>query len=273
MKPRAATPLDVRLMNWTAMVLLVGCALALLAGAGGWLLRQPVFALARIVVQGDLVHTSALSLRANVAPQLAGNFFTIDLGMVQQAFEQVPWVRRAQVRREFPGSLRVQLQEHDVAALWGEEGGARLVNSHGELFDAEPDDGQEARLARLIGGDAQAPQMLAMLARLEPALAPLASPIVQLRWNAHGSWRVRLASGAVLQLGAGEADELLERVRRLVQTLARVAHEQGRRVEQLEYADLRYASGYALRLRGVTTVEGDAPRNPARLAPPKNQRG
>ena len=37
-------------------------------------MRYPGFAIARIVVHGDLVHNNAVTLRANVGPRLAGNF-------------------------------------------------------------------------------------------------------------------------------------------------------------------------------------------------------
>ena len=33
-----------------------------------------------------------------MAPVLTGNFFTVDLKAAKAAFEQVPWVREAQVR-------------------------------------------------------------------------------------------------------------------------------------------------------------------------------
>ena len=42
---------------------------------------------------------SALTIRANAAPKLAGNFVTMDLRAVRRAFESVPWVRQAVVNR------------------------------------------------------------------------------------------------------------------------------------------------------------------------------
>ncbi len=281
MNPTLPAPLDVKLMNLTATVLFVGCAVGVLLAGGGWLLRHPAFAIGRIAVEGDLVHTSAVSLRANVAPQLVGNFFTIDLDAARSAFEQVPWVRRAQVRREFPSSLRVALQEHDAVAYWGAEGGSALVNSHGEVFEAEADDLEQDNLPRLRGAPERSAEMLRMYQRLAPALAPLGSQIDTLELTGNGGWRVLLDSGAVLELGGGTPDVLMERVRRLMNTLPRVAQQQGRRVAALEYADLRHESGYALRLRGVTTVSGDAPapkpapkpKAPARPAAQNNHRG
>lgn len=259
-------PLDVRLMNMTATVLFVGCALGVLVAGGAWLLRQPAFSIGHIAVEGDLVHTSALSLRANVAPQLVGNFFTVDLEAARRAFEQVPWVRSAHVRREFPSGLRVQLQEHDVAAYWGPEGSATLVNSQGDVFEADADDVEQDGLPRLLGAPERSAEMLDMVRRLAPVLAPLGAGIDTLELTGNGGWRVLLAGGAVLELGSGTQEQLLARAHRLVHTLPGVAQQQGRRADALEYADLRYADGYALRLRGVTTVATEAQRVAAQRA-------
>jgi len=263
-------PLDVRLMNMTATVLFVGFALGVLAAGGVWLLRQPAFSIAHIAVEGDLSHTSAMSLRANLAPQLAGNFFTLDLEAARRAFEQVPWVRSAHVRREFPSGLRVQLQEHDVAAYWGAEGSATLVDSLGQVFEADADDVEQEGLPRLLGATPErSAEMLDMAQKLAPVLAPLGVVLEQLELTGNNGWRVQLAGGSVLQLGGGTQDEVLARVQRLVSTLPGVAQQQGRGVEALEYADLRHDGGYALRLRGVTTVATEAQRVAAQRAAEK----
>lgn len=89
------TPLDIRLMNVTASFMFGGGCILVLVLVVGWALRHPVFSINRIVVEGELVHNNAVTLRANVAPHLAGNFFTIDLPQAQTVFEQVPWVRKA----------------------------------------------------------------------------------------------------------------------------------------------------------------------------------
>ena len=266
MNATLSVPLDVKLMNLTATVMFVGCAAGVLAAGGAWLLRQPAFAIGHIAVEGDLAHTSAMSLRANVAPQLKGNFFTVNLEAARQAFEQVPWVQSAQVRREFPSGLRVHLQEHDVAAFWGPDGSATLVNSQGQVFEADADEVDDDGLPRLLGARQRSAELLDMAQRLKSALAPLGSAIDTLELTGHNAWRVTLASGAVVQLGAGTPQEVLERAQRLVNSLAGVAQQQGRGVEALEYADLRHDGGYALRLRGVTTVANEAQRVAAQRA-------
>ncbi|QEA13354.1 cell division protein FtsQ/DivIB [Comamonas flocculans] len=271
MNPASPLPLDVRLMNWTAGLLLLGCAAALLWALGSWAARLPLFALTRVSVGGELARVDAARLRSQVAPALAGNFFTVDLQRVRRAFEQVPWVKSVQVQRIFPHALQVRVQEQQAAALWGEEGAEALVNPEGEVFHADVSAVEDEALVRLVGPKEQAGPMLAMLRQLVPALAPLDSRVQTLALSAHGSWHVQLDSGAALELGSGEAPLLLARVRRLAATLAQVAHGQQRSLAQLQYADLRYPNGYALRLKGVNTLGGDAPSAPR--AAPKNHRG
>ena len=92
-------PFDVKLMNMAASALFMLCGVAVLAAGAWWVLRNPAFAIGGIVVQGEVTHNNAVTLRANAAPRLQGNFFTVDLQAVKETFEKLPWVRKAEVRR------------------------------------------------------------------------------------------------------------------------------------------------------------------------------
>lgn len=245
-------PADVRLMQATASAVFAAAALALGAAALGWLARQPVFAIQGIRVEGEVARNSAATIRANATHRLSGSFLTLDLGEARAAFEEVPWVRHAVVRRVWPNRLAVQLEEHRPAALWlGDDGNDRLVNSFGEVFEANVGDVEDDALPRLHGPEGSSAAMLAMLRRLQPVLQPLnAGDLAQLDLSARGSWRVTLDKGAVVELGRGTEDEVVARTQRFVQTMPRVAAQYQR---PLEGADLRHADGFAVRMQGVTT--------------------
>jgi cell division protein FtsQ len=247
-------PLDVKLMNLTASVLFAGCVVLVLAASAWWVLRHPAFGIGRIVVQGDLVHNNAVTLRANVAPHLAGNFFTLNLHAARAAFEQMPWVRSAQVRREYPGTLQVVLQEHRAVASWGDEGDTAMLNRQGEVFDANADDAEYEGLPRLKGPPGQSALVLQMHDQLQSMFGPLGMVVQGLELTGRGSWRMVLDSGAEVELGGGSVVDVLLRTQRFVRTLTQVTAQYGRRADALESADLRHGGGYALRLRGVTTV-------------------
>jgi cell division protein FtsQ len=257
MKTRPQQPFDVRLMNGTALVLLAAFAALLLGALCWWAVRHPLFALGGITVQGEVTHNSAATLRANVTPQLSGNFFTVDLAATRRTFEQVPWVRRAVVRREFPNRLRVVLQEHQAVAFWGEDGSSRMVNSHGELFEANSGEVELDGLPRLGGPEGQSAQVLAMYRAVAPLFEPLELVAEELQLTSRGSWQLALDTGATVELGRGDVAEVLPRAQRFVQTLTQVASRYGRRPEALVSADLRYGDGYAIRLRGVGTVTAE----------------
>ncbi|HTP74267.1 MAG TPA: cell division protein FtsQ/DivIB [Burkholderiaceae bacterium] len=247
-----ALPFDVRLAQVGANALLTLLALALLAGATWWLARLPAFTLRGIGVDGDLAHNSPLTMRAIVMPRLAGSFLSLDLARARDAFESVPWVRRATVRRVWPDRLAVTLEEHRVAALWnpdtGDEG---LVNTFGEVFEANLGDVEDDGLPNLAGPAGSAARVLAMYRTLAPVMQPLGSPIETLLLTGHGSWRATLGNGVVIELGRGELDAVAARAARFVRTVPQVTATYQR---PLLAADLRHADGYAVRLKGVTTT-------------------
>lgn len=248
------TPLDIRLMNVTASFMFGGGCILVLVLVVGWVLRHPVFSINRIVVEGELVHNNAVTLRANVAPHLAGNFFTIDLPQAQTVFEQVPWVRKAEVRRAYPNSLRVLLHEHVAQAYWGAASGAAMVNTLGEVFEANLGELEREGLPRLDGPEGSAPQVLAMFYALEPLFQALDLSVDALSLRDRGSWLLVLSNEAHLELGSGTPEQVLQRTQRWLRTVRTVLERYQRTANAIEYADLRYTDGYALRLRGVNTI-------------------
>ena len=256
MATAAPVPFDVKLMNLTATLVFALFGLVLLAAGAWWVLRQPFFPIAGIKVDGQVTHNNVVTLRANVAPQLAGNFFTVDLARARTAFESVPWVRKAVVRREFPNKLRATLTEHVPVAHWGDDAASKMVNGFGEVFEAnvaEIDD----KLPRLDGPIEQAGQVLGMYRLLAPLFQPYDLSIEELGLSSRGSWHALLDSGAVIELGRGRSEEVVERTQRFLRTVTQVAGQYGRTVASVEGADLRHNEGYALRMRGVTTVVTD----------------
>lgn len=257
MKPTMPLPLDIRLMNMAAGALLAMFVALMLGGGVWWLLRHPVFAIQAITVQGEVTRNNAITLRANVVPQLQGNFFTIDLNQTKEAFEAVPWVRSAVVHRDFPNRLRTVLKEHEPLALWGDESANKMVNQQSRVFEANVEDVDTDPLPRLKGPDAQSQTVVQMYRHLLPIFGSLDMGIEQLELTPRGSWRVLTDRGALLELGRGSEAEMTAQLQVFFKTLTQVTARYGRTPKDLAGADLRHKDGYALRLRGVTTLDSD----------------
>ena len=249
-------PADVRLMNAVASAVFALAAVGALVAAVLWLMRSPMFPIRAITLDGEMTRNSVPTIRANASPKLAGNFFSVDLQAGRVAFEAVPWVRRAVVRRVWPDRLTVRLEEHHAAALWeGDDGNQKLVNSYGEVFEANVGDVDDDSLPTFAGADeGQSVQMLALYQRLQPVLGALQLNIERLHLSSRGSWRLEVDNGAAIEMGRGSEEEVVARVERFARTFGQVSGPAGRWRQPLEYADLRHTDGYAVRLRGVSTV-------------------
>lgn len=244
-------PPDIRLMNTLSRLFFaIFVVIVLVLGVVG-VMRLSLFSLSAIEVHGDLTHNNVATLRANVTPRLAGNFFTVDLTRTRQVFESVPWVRQVVVKRQFPDRLKVTLQEHEAVAFWGSEEDTRLVNTFGEVFDANQGDVESEGLPLFNGPTGQAGLVMQGYQMLAPILFKLDAAIERLELTRQGSWRAHLDTGAVLELGHGSVGDIESRVNRFVSTLTQISTRFGREVET---ADLRYGNGYALKLKGVITV-------------------
>lgn len=262
MKTTAPLPMDVRLMNVASNLLLTAAVLMGLGAGLWWLARLPVFALQAITVEGEVTRYNALTLKANVVPHLHGNFFTLDLSRTREAFEAVPWVRMAVVHREFPNRLRVLLREQQPVALWGEEGGSAMLNQQGQVFEANVGEVEAESMPRLKGPDRQSQDVLAMYRTLRTLMQAADMDIDELELSPRGSWKVLTTQGALIELGRGQPQELVERLQDFLRTLGQVTSRYGRTPKSMAAADLRHKDGYALRMHGVTTTESDGRKKP-----------
>jgi len=258
-------PTDVRLMTATANALFVLAALAFAGLALSWLVRLPMFSIRGVEVDGDVGRNNVATIRSYAVSRLAGNFFTMNLAKSREAFESVPWVRRAVVSRVWPNRIAVQLEEHKPVALWGDD---KLVNAQGEVFEANLGDVEEDNLPLLEGPHDSARQMLELYAELVAPFQAIEAHVDTLVLSDRGTWRADLDTGAQVELGRGTPAEVLARTQRFVATLSQVTSKYQR---PFQFADLRHNDGYAIRLKGVTTSPVVVPtpvKRPARPATP-----
>lgn len=234
-------------MNLLAdLLLLLGGALLVVAMATA-LQRLPVFPLRQLVVTTPLSHVAREQVEQTASTILGGNFFTVDLDAAHAGFARMPWVRRAVVRRHWPDTIELQIEEHEAAAFWTpSDDGPRLLNRQGEIFPAEID----AALPRLAGADAVAATVLDRHREWSSVLSPLSRRITDLQVSSRGAWRARLDSGMEIDLGRERSGDAI--ATRLVRLVAQFPDLQSRLAASPAVIDLRYPNGYAVRAHGAT---------------------
>ncbi|MBA5636371.1 FtsQ-type POTRA domain-containing protein [Duganella sp. LX20W] len=238
---------DAKALNATANGIFALALLACLAAGVWWLAQRPMFNLRTIRVEslaadGELRHVSQLTLRNNALGRIKGNFFTTNLDTVRQAFESVPWVRRATVRREWPDQLIVALEEHEALGTWGADG--RLLSTKGDVFTANLAEAEEDHaLPEFDGPEGSEKEVLSRFEELRQWFAPLKLVPEALSLSGRYAWTVKLDNGMSVALGREQtATTLKERVDRLLGIYPQlVSH-----LQNIETIDMRYQNGLAL---------------------------
>ncbi|MYN14944.1 FtsQ-type POTRA domain-containing protein [Pusillimonas sp. TS35] len=258
---------DARLTNFIANALAVLAVFALLAGGVAWLAQRPYFAISRIQLEPEegnekLGYVSPASVRATIAGRMSGNFFSVKLDDVRGLIETVPWVRHASVRRVWPDTLRVQVEEQQPLALWNED---QMINTWGEAFAANqgelPDDAQLPQLNGPANSERLVVQRYAEIARW---FAPLNLHVREVTLSPRYAWEVRLSDGMRLNLGRDPAADVADphgrsgalpfaaRIEQFVQVWPQLAQRLGDR--SIASADLRYPNGFAITLAPVNNT-------------------
>lgn len=246
---------DAKALNATANALFGVFALALLAAGLWWVTQRPMFVLKSIEVEGEakrgLRHVNVATIRGAALPRIRGNFFTVNLDAVREAFEAVPWVRKASVRREWPNRLAVTLEEYMPLGTWGDDG--RLLSVDGDVFTANLAEAEEdAALAEFDGPQGSEKDVVAMYRDLQAWFAPVNLSPEALHLSPRYAWDVRLDDGMTVELGREQGAEgraaMKERVARLVAAWPQLV---ARLQDRIESVDLRYPNGMALKAEGL----------------------
>ena len=241
-----------QLMNAVSDLLFVAAAAALLVAAVLWCSRLPLFPLSDVVVTNELREVRRAEVERSLEGRLRGNFFSIDLDNVRRSLEELPWVRRVEVRRQWPSSLLVSVEEHLPVAFWGQATG-QLVNSYGEIFAATMTIEPSAPLPFLYGPQALSKDMLIYYQSAESMLKPIGRLPRALTISPRLAVQVRLDDGMVVELGRQTSKApVRERLERFVEYYPSVMNAAGRRPTVV---DMRYPNGFALRVAAAPVTE------------------
>lgn len=203
---------------------------------------------------GDLQRVDTAELN-RVAGGIRGSMLQTNLNDVKAAIKQVRWVRNADVRRRFPSTLEISLEEHRPYAKWkdGDAEQALLVNTFGEVFEAELD----TVLPIFSGPQGTSKDVLANYAIFKSQLAVIGLVPLSIVLSARRAWQLRLDNGALLELGRAEASERLHRYLSAYPVVSAL------KMPNL-HIDMRYQSGMAVRISDAN------PTRPAAGAAPKS---
>lgn len=216
----------------TVMLATVVWGVSWLLGAHHWPVRT-------VRIQGELHHLSQAQLRKLLALHTAEGFFGFEVSALREALTNEPWVRSASVRRLWPDTVHVVLEEQVAAARWGDNA---LVNRRGELF-FPPRQSFPQGLPHWQGPAGTEALVTARYKAMTEMIAPLGLRIASLSLDERRAWRLTLANGIDVRLGRKRE---LERLKHFVRIYPKVLAGQALRIAVV---DLRYKNGFTVRWR------------------------
>lgn len=243
---------DIKMLNAATNTLLGLLVLSLLASGIWWVSQRPMFTLKVIRLEGvgemPLRHVNASTVRTSALPRIKGNFFSANLDQVRIAFEAVPWVRKASVRREWPNKLIVTVEEHEPLGTWGDDG--RLLSTKGDVFTANLAEAEEdGDLALFSGPEGSEKEVVARFFELQEWFKPASLTPQSVQLSSRYAWTVRLDNGMTVELGRAQSETTLkERVERLIGIYPQLVT---RLQDRIESIDMRYPNGLALKAQGL----------------------
>ena len=228
-------------------LLLSGAAffLALLAvwQVQNWLSSPATLPMKLVRIEGDLKYLKLADIESAVAGKVSGGFFSIDLQAVQAAARRLPWLQQISVKRVWPNTLLLTVEERVAVARWGDE---QLVTAEGEIFAAQ---GRGPAGLPLLDGPAElAPLLVQRMQSESQRFAGYDMQLAQMTVNERGSWQIVFGNGLRVALGHTEVALKLDRLARHIGTITGMKG-------MPQSIDLRYRNGMAVKWPEMTAEQ------------------
>jgi cell division protein FtsQ len=174
-------------------------------------------------------------------PLVNHGFFTINVDYIRDRLQQMPWVSDLYVRRVWPDQVEITVVEKKPTARWN---GESLLSEAGELF-APKQETCPANLPNFVGPPGQQIIMLRYFKDINRLLSPLHAKISYLEMTPYFTWKLTLDNGIMVQIGH---KDILTRLNHFVKVYPKIV---GARAADVDYIDLRYPNGMAVRWKDV----------------------
>ncbi len=189
-----------------------------------------------VTVDGKFIHVDKQALVRAVTPYATGSFLSVDVANLREAGEALPWVKQIQVRRVWPDSLHLIVEEQVAVAKWK---GKWLVNTKGETFLADKND-IPSGLAILDGPESSHEVVVQRYQSMSSVLAKYNLVITHLEMDLRRAWNLTLNNEIKVVLGRAESEKRFERFIHVYQK------ELHKYKAQIAVMDMRYTNGLAV---------------------------
>ncbi|WP_206485048.1 cell division protein FtsQ/DivIB [Thalassotalea sp. G2M2-11] len=235
------TPEKLHWSFWFGVTFFVSVIVAL--GALSWFVIGKISAeetapVTSVVISGEMPYTKKADIEQQIESIALNNFFNVDVNVVQQRVESLPWVYSVSVRKQWPNELKIYVVDQKPIAFWN---GDFLLNEQGVAFQADSERINHF-LPSLYGPEGSEGIALENYRNFNGLLSYANLAIDELLLSERYSWQLTLDDGVILNLGR---ENRVKRVQRFMDVYPKIkANKQAD--QQVKYVDLRYETGLSV---------------------------
>lgn len=254
----------------TVAVMLCGLGLLYLADQ---LFHPDRFQFSNIKVNGHLNFVNEDQVKETVNASLAGNYFSASLPWLESEVEKLPWISSATLRRQWPSTILVDVEEIQPVARWG--GDQWLNFAGGNPVIVPPIEGvvQDTGLPLLDGNDRDARLVWKTFQRWSEKLSINGLVVDEISLHSRGLWTLKVSRSA-LRLNAVNSSEYISgemenpeveivvdkddadaKLDRLIAALNQKLMSQ---FPEMKKIDLRYANGFTVNFRKSSPLSSES---------------
>lgn len=206
------------------------------------LYHPDTFVIDQLKIKGNFRYLEPSDIEGVIGTKALTNFFSIELVEIKRKVESLPWVRHADIRREWPNTLVVNVEEHIPVMRWKDD---MWVTSTGKVIDL-PNNIKLTNVVSLFANESDSLLALSTAFRWKNKLREGQLELKKLKLSASQSWTISLyhkASDAQFELLLGR-EEVEQRLTRFQKLFDQQLSESN---IQLLRADARYPDGLAVK--------------------------
>ena len=196
----------------------------------------------RVVINGEFNYLSERDVIDLIDENVQTGFLTLNLPDLNRKIVEQDWIRSSSIRRSWPATLIVNIEEEIPVARWGEQ---QLLNNVGDYIDVINKD-SVSHLPVIFSQAGDTKEIIKIYQLISELLGPVGLRIDEVESDNAGSWTLTVVSDIKIILGR---DQLVEKLQRLQSVwMAELSSQE----KNINVIDLRYPNGLAVKWKQNT---------------------
>lgn len=223
-----------------------------------------VLPVTEVQVKGELNFIDKEEIKVLAKKNISGGYFTVDLSHIREVLLHKPWVKNVSLRRKWPASLTVFIEEQVPVAFWNDNA---YLSENGDVFEPENID-TKLNLPNLNGPAGQHDNVWKFMNILYKETAMLNYEVVRLNLDNRRAWQMVIVETANLEsvdieaagiesteikikLGRFDTEKRLQRFVHILPalTIGQGINKNDYTTSKIKLIDMRYPNGFAVQSR------------------------